>query len=79
MHIGNFSNFEKVEGAFCFRCVFLSNKLYEPRREKTLSSMFVNNKGADQPAHQRSLVSAFVICLLEIMISKLATSKISIF
>ena len=35
------------------------------------------NKGADQQMH--SLISAFVIRLLESIISKLATSKISIF
>ena len=40
---------------------------------------FVNNKGADQPAHTRSLNSVFVIHVLESTISKLATSEISIF
>ena len=44
-----------------------------------MSSMFNNNKGTDQPAHPRSLISAFVIGLLESYISRLATSKISIF
>ena len=50
-----------------------------PRREKTCLRGFVNNTGADQPAHPRSLISAFVIRLLESIISRLATSKISIF
>ena len=40
---------------------------------------FANNKGADQPAHPRSLCSAFVIHFLESTISKLATSKLPIF
>ena len=40
---------------------------------------FVNNKGADQPAHPRSLISALFIRFLESIISRLATSKISIF
>ena len=40
---------------------------------------FVNNTGADQPAHPRSLISAFVIRVLESTISKLATSEISFF
>ena len=40
---------------------------------------FANNKGADQPVCQRSLISPFVILLLEGMISRLATSKIAIF
>ena len=30
---------------------------------ENLSSVFANNKGADQPAHPRSLISAFVIRL----------------
>ena len=32
---------------------------YWPRREKTCLRGFANNKDADQPAHPRSLVSAF--------------------
>ena len=36
-------------------------------------------QGADQPAHMRSLISNSVICLLERIISKLASSGISIF
>ena len=50
-----------------------------PRREKTCLRGFANNKGADQPAYPRSLISAFVIRLLETIISALATSEISIF
>ena len=41
--------------------------------------MFKNNKGTDQPAHLRSLISTFAILLLESIISSLATSEISIF
>ena len=40
---------------------------------------FANNKGADQPAHLRSLICAFVICLMEIIISRIATREVSIF
>ena len=50
-----------------------------PRREKTCLRGFANNKGADQPAHLRRLVSAFVIRFIESTISRLATSEISIF
>ena len=46
---------------------------------ENLSSVFANNKGADQLVHLRSLIGAFVIHLLESIISKLATGKISIF
>ena len=49
------------------------------RREKTCLRRFANNKGADQPAHPRSLISAFVIRFSESSISKLATGEISIF
>ena len=37
------------------------------------------NKGTDQPAHPPRLIRAFVIRLLESIISKLATGEISIF
>ena len=46
---------------------------------ENLPSGFANNKGADQPAHMRSLISTFVIHLLESIISRLALSEISIF
>ena len=49
-----------------------------PTREN-LSSEFANNTGADQPAHPRRLISAFVIRFLERTIFNLATGKISIF
>ena len=51
--------------------------LYGP--EKNCLRGLTNNKGADQPVHLRSLISAFAICLLESIISRLATSNISIF
>ena len=40
---------------------------------------FANNTGADQPAHPRCLISAFVVRLSKSIISRLATSEISIF
>ena len=46
---------------------------------ENLSSVLAKNKGADQPAHPSSLISLFVIRLLESIISKLAASEISIF
>ena len=49
-----------------------------PQREKTYLRGFANSKGADQPGHQCSLFSTFVICLLESIVSRLATSEISI-
>ena len=53
--------------------------LYGPGCKKNLSSDVAYNKGADQPAHLRGLISAFVIRSLESITSKLATSVISIF
>ena len=38
----------------------------------------MNSTGADQPAHLHRLIRAFVICVLESIISKLAASKLSI-
>ena len=39
---------------------------------------YVNNKGADQPAHPRSLISAFVVHYLDSLIPNiLAKSEIS--
>ena len=50
-----------------------------PRCEKTCLRGFANNKGADQPAHLRRLISAFVIRFLESIVCKLETGEISIF
>ena len=51
----------------------LCSALYGPRPEKTLTLLH-GNKGADKPAHLRTLVSAFVICYLESAIVQLAQS-----
>ena len=55
------------------------NRIYGPRHKKTCLQGFANNKGADQPVHPRSLISTFVIRLLESIISRLPTSEILIF
>ena len=54
-------------------------KINVPQREKTGLQGNANNKGAYQPVHPHSLISAFDIYLLESIISRLATSEISIF
>ena len=46
-----------------------------PRREKTCLRGVTNNTGADQPAHPRSLNSAFVIRFLKRIICKLLQVK----
>ena len=38
---------------------------------------YANNKGADQPAHPRSLISAFVIRCLDSVMSLVSVTKIS--
>ena len=52
---------------------------YGHQREKTCLRRFANNTGADQPTHLHSLISAFVIFILESIISRLAKSEISNF
>ena len=39
--------------------------IFEPQREKTCLPGAVNNTGADQPAHPRRLISAFIFRYLE--------------
>ena len=55
------------------------NTSFGPRRETTCLQGFAKIKGSDQPEHRRSLISAFVIPTLESIISRLATSEISLF
>ena len=50
-----------------------------PRSEKTSLWGFANDTAADQPAHPRSLITAFVFRFLESTICKLDTGDISIF
>ena len=51
--------------------------LYELSHEKTCLMPYAINKDADQPAHPRSLISAFVVRCLGSKIPILAKSKIS--
>ena len=57
-----------------FNCLNLLIFLkYGPRHEKNCLSGFANNKGADQPAHARRLISPFVIHVFESIIYRPAT------
>ena len=38
---------------------------------------YTNNKGADQPAHPRSLISAFIVRCLDSVMSLVSVTKIS--
>ena len=51
--------------------------IIQPGHEKTCLIPYANNKGADQPAHPRSLISAFVVRCLDSVVPILAKSKIS--
>ena len=49
----------------------------EPGHEKTCLMSYANNKGADQPAHPRSLISAFVVRCLDSVMSLVSVTKSS--
>ena len=51
--------------------------VYEPGHEKTCLISYANNKGADQPAHPRCLISAFVVRCLDSIISLDSLAEIS--
>ena len=68
---------------FCQSDIFFAliyNKIiFEPGHEKTCLMSYANNNGADQPAHPRSLISAFVIRCLDSVMSLNSVTKISSF
>ena len=49
----------------------------EPGHEKTCLMPYANKKGADQSAHARSLISAFVVRCLDGEMSLVSITKIS--
>ena len=49
----------------------------EPGHEKMCLMLNANNKGADQPAHPRSLISAFIVRCLDSVMSLVCVTKIS--
>ena len=63
------------------QCCFDMNQfqcfLFEPGREKTCLMSYANNKGADQPAHLRSLISAFLVHCLDSVMYLVSVTKIS--
>ena len=73
---------ETPEDTFCrvvahvHVCV-LYEFLYEPGHEKMCLMSYAKNKGTDQPAHPRSLISAFVVRCLDSKISLDSIAKIS--
>ena len=52
---------------------YLNKTANEPGHEKMCLMSYANNKGTDQPAHLRSLISAFVFrCLDSISLDSIA-------
>ena len=51
--------------------------IHEPGHEKTRLMSYATNNGADQPAHPRSLISAFVVRCLDSVMSLVSVNKIS--
>ena len=58
----------------CCRSLYVT---IEPGHEKTYLMSYANNKGADQPAHPRSLISAVVVRCLDSIIPLVSISEIS--
>ena len=52
---------------------------YQTVSQENLSPGFANNKGTDQTAHPRSLISDFAFRYLETIVAKLVSCKISLF
>ena len=55
----------------------MASKICEPGHEKMCLMSYANNKGAGQPAHARSLISAFVVRCLDSIISRDSIAEIS--
>ena len=51
--------------------------IHEPGHEKMCLMSYANNKGTDQPAHSRSLISTFVVRCLDSIISLDSIAEIS--
>ena len=66
-----------------FQLCFITNKQYlckqetkEPGHEETCLMLYANNKGVDQPAHPRSLMSVFIVRCLDSVTSLVSVTKI---
>ena len=81
VHSYKYFDVRSLFAAACmFFCLFLALVLWlGPLHKKTLSSGSVNSKVEDQPTHQGRQIRAFIIDLLESLISRLVISKVSIF
>ena len=57
----------------CIRCMQIS---FGPGHVKTCLMSYANSKGADQPAHPRSLISTFIVRCLDSTMCILAIAKV---
>ena len=64
-----FQNYEDDGNLAISHCNITTVKTHEPGHEKMCLMSYANNKGADQHAHPRSLISAFVVPSLDSIIS----------
>ena len=81
VRISNFSRFrtQRLLHIYWENITFCLQSIFGPGHAKTCLMPYANNKGADQPAHPRSLISTFVVRCLDSMICILAISKVSRF
>ena len=78
IHIEKYSLSCKTGSASARVCVYICVSV-RPGHAKTCLMPYANNKGADQPAHRRSLISTFVVRCFDSMICIIAISKVSRF
>ena len=82
-HVGLVKHIRSIQGeismVYKVKQILLIYISFAVKCEKTCLQGFTNNKGTDQPALMGRLISSFVIRIFESIISRLATSEISIF
>ena len=66
-----------VIAALALGSVVVHSHISEPGHKKMCLMSYANNKGAAQPAHPRSLISAFVVRCLDSIISLDSIAEIS--
>ena len=69
--------YDRFSHLYIITCYEINTTTYEPGHEKMCLMAYANNKGADQPAHPRSLISVFVVCCLDSVMSLISVTKIS--
>ena len=73
-----FTNFKLSKCVSLGECALRNHRYMWATLWENLFQRYANNKGTDQPAHLRSLISTFVIRCLDSIMHTLAKSKMSI-